>query len=382
MDGPKTMSSEVTAPCPSDEAVVEILSRLHAKPLFRFKCVSKTWHGLITDRLRCRKFPQTLQGFFSGDRGVNYGDHIDLSGRPVPLVDPCFSFLTKLPGIEKIVLLGSCNGLVLFGNRRVTDSYDSLGYIVCNPATEQWVAVPSSGWTPWEDGEDKEDPGDVSELWLVGLYHLEEVHTFSSVTGAWKRHQGIEGKAWFQWGLDAFVASVACPFNGMLHVSIRCEEQNMIVEVDGEGKPFKTMHWPANRGRIVLVGQSQGHLHCVSGRMEHKLVDMTELSIWVLEDYDADKWLFGKISGRFRFHWDVVAIHPYRGLLFFVDQWNWKLISYDMDKKEVRAICSLGHDHRRCNTQSQQHLLRSTEIVACGLLCGMSSNNLIFQWSS
>ena len=43
----------------------------------------------------------------------------------------------------------SCNGLLLFGHRRDSDSYDSLGYIVCNPATEQWVTVPSSGWKPF-----------------------------------------------------------------------------------------------------------------------------------------------------------------------------------------------------------------------------------------
>ncbi|XP_022679969.1 uncharacterized protein LOC111256352 [Setaria italica] len=134
MDCPNTnpKRSEVTVTCPSDDAIVEILSRLPAKLRFRFK-----------------KFPQTLEGFFFGGSPYeNYGHFVDLFGRPSPLVDASFSFLTGLPEIEKINLLGSCNGLLLFGHRRVSDMNDSLGYIVCNPATEQWVAVPSSGWTP------------------------------------------------------------------------------------------------------------------------------------------------------------------------------------------------------------------------------------------
>jgi hypothetical protein len=148
MDCPKTESGEVAVACPPDDSLVEIFSRLPAKPLFRCKCVSKNWCGLIADRLRCRKFPQTLEGFFAGDGVESYGGFI-CPERPVPLVDPSFSFLTKLPEIKKIVLLDSCNGLVLFGHRRVSDKYSSLGYIVCNPATEEWVSVPSSDWTPY-----------------------------------------------------------------------------------------------------------------------------------------------------------------------------------------------------------------------------------------
>jgi hypothetical protein len=49
-----------------DDALVEILSRLPAKYLCRSKCVSKAWRDLIVDRLRCRKLPLTLEGFFYG----------------------------------------------------------------------------------------------------------------------------------------------------------------------------------------------------------------------------------------------------------------------------------------------------------------------------
>ena len=43
-----------------------------------------------------------------------------------PLVDASFSFLTESPEIQKIDLLGSCNGLVLFGYGGVAKhTYDS-----------------------------------------------------------------------------------------------------------------------------------------------------------------------------------------------------------------------------------------------------------------
>uniref|UniRef100_A0A0A9GG52 F-box domain-containing protein n=1 Tax=Arundo donax TaxID=35708 RepID=A0A0A9GG52_ARUDO len=205
-----------------DDALVEIPSRLHAKPLCRFKCVSKAWCNLIADRLRCWKLPLTLEGFFYGvetqgvedsssyelcstdepfseygcddddcgdyigsedgdeficeddyddgnkdelicvdggskdadeggsnDRSLSrdvQGHFINVLGRPMPLVDPSFSFLTKQPGIENITLLDSCNGLLLFGHTRDLDNCVRPRYIVCNPAIEHWVLVPRSGF--------------------------------------------------------------------------------------------------------------------------------------------------------------------------------------------------------------------------------------------
>jgi hypothetical protein len=139
---------------------------------------SKPWCDLIADRLGCKDLPRSLQGFLcfqSGSRGggdgssdgaadANGGDpasnrdgmllrhgngrFINLLGKTMPLLDPSFTFLKEQPGIQAIELLGSCNGLLLFGHSRVSDTFDSLGYIVCNPVTEQWVAVPSTGRTP------------------------------------------------------------------------------------------------------------------------------------------------------------------------------------------------------------------------------------------
>ncbi|CAN6203239.1 unnamed protein product [Urochloa humidicola] len=138
-----------------DDAIVEILSSVPLRSIYRFKCVSKHWRDLIADPLHRKRLPQTLEGFFCSDGsgggndggGAGFrGQFINLPGRSAPLVDPSFSFLTKLPGIENLRLLGSCNGLLLFEHGIEHGSNPDMGpaYVVCNPATEEWVAVPNA----------------------------------------------------------------------------------------------------------------------------------------------------------------------------------------------------------------------------------------------
>ncbi|KAF6987989.1 hypothetical protein CFC21_005579 [Triticum aestivum] len=59
--------------CPAanltDDLVVEILSRLPARSVCRFKCVSTTWRDLISHPVNRTKLPQTLAGFFTKHDG-------------------------------------------------------------------------------------------------------------------------------------------------------------------------------------------------------------------------------------------------------------------------------------------------------------------------
>ncbi|CAN6203241.1 unnamed protein product [Urochloa humidicola] len=375
---PNPKRSEVTVACPSDDALVEILSRLPAKPRFRFKCVSKPWCDLIADRLRCRKFPQTLEGFFFGGKDdANYGHFVDLLGRDSPLIDASFSFLTELPEIEKINLLGSCNGLVLFGHRRISEMYGSLGYIVCNPATEQWVAVPSSGWTPSDSISEASctflifDPAVSSHFQLVQFTQdddgvmlqfwrdddddegVTEVRTYSSESGVWSGRTS-------KWGAYGWILSyLGSPFlNGMLHFNVGHEygKEDQIVAVDREVQKCRNIRWPEKRGEIVFVGQSQGLLHCISAHT--KTIETAELCVWVLEDYDTEEWVlkhsvsFAHLSGKLGrtdvFNFYFVSIHPDCNMVFFVRSESRKLMSYDMDSKEVCVLCTVvGSDYIR-----------------------------------
>ncbi|CAN6197124.1 unnamed protein product [Urochloa humidicola] len=397
-----------------DDALVEILSRLPAKFLCRSKCVSKAWCGLIADRLRCRKLPLTLEGFFYGcvygsnnedrddlfcgccderdsdsessdeddseddkeggsenngkgcseDNGKGCseggdgsggckdgcGHFINLLGESVPLVDPSLSILRKQPEIKNFTLLDSCNGLLLFGQTWYSAGGDTTSYIVYNPATEHWVPVPSSGFKsiPMEyygsDDDDEEscvltylmfDPVISSHFQLIEFCHNSEVallQTYSSETERW----GDKPRERRRW---------------------KKEGPELIAAIDEKGKTRKVIQWAEYRGFPVFVGQSRGLLHClsVSGHPDDNSCHMTELSVWVLDDYDAEKWnlkhtvsfseLFGKKSCQFATDYNVTAIHPDQNLVFFIQHWDYKLISYDMDRKEVCALRTVGRDY-------------------------------------
>ncbi|OEL28192.1 hypothetical protein BAE44_0010787 [Dichanthelium oligosanthes] len=306
-----------------DDALVEILSRVPARSIHRFKCVSKPWRDLIADPLNRKRLPQTLEGFFFSDGAAAAaagfrGRFIGLPGRSAPPVDPSFSFLTKLPGIQNIKLLGSCNGLLLFehGGNPAT----APAYAVCNPATEEWVAVPSAG---------RPSPGPLLEARTDLIFdpavspHFHLVHI--------------------------------CQKDFLGEIEVRAYSSEAKVWSD---RASQQSRWQDEDQRICLpfVGQSQGRLHCVGGLVEREgdRVKWSGLSIWVLEDYDIEEWvlkhrvsfleLFGQMNCLDGYSSIVLAIHPDRNLVFILQNSNQKLISYDMDSKELQVFHTLAHN--------------------------------------
>ncbi|CAL5090929.1 unnamed protein product [Urochloa decumbens] len=405
--GRSKRSSSAASSLPEDP-LVEILSRVPGKSLCRFKCVSKAWYGLIADLLRHKKLPETLEGFFffvsdrcdgdsgsadgdaedsGGDGGDDddnnfrrraYGYFADVLGRSVRPVESCFPFLSevRVPGIENIRLLHHCNGLLLFGY--IQEPEESLNYIVSNPATQQWVAVPSS------DGNQSSlthgtlsslifDPAASSYFHLVQIKDEEEipVQVYSSKSGVWS----CVGREWKpEWGCDdLYIAPDPCGayVNGMLYV-VLYGIMDRIAEMDVEGNTRKTIPVPLQEEDeeeengfwqfTDYVGQSQGRLHCIyhadqSYLEEHPPEKRSyELFIWVLEDFETQQWvlkdtvsflhLFGKRICRIFKDYNVVAIHPDHNLVYLVQHCNRKLISYNMDTKEVRHLCTLEQGYR------------------------------------
>lgn len=189
------------------------------------------------------------------------------------------------------MLLDSCNGLLLFGHRWGSGTHDSRGYIVCNPVTEQWVAVPTSGWTPSPpekvvDGDDDceidahtflhFDTSVSSHFCLVRFWHwqdgivesVEGVRTYSSQTGLcsdtsskwrhWEQEGGCKQSGYF--GAMENPSYGGAFVNGMLHFifyQFRREEFE-IVAVDGEGKRCRVIRWPEKHrfGNAAFIGQS------------------------------------------------------------------------------------------------------------------------------
>ncbi|CAL5089008.1 unnamed protein product [Urochloa decumbens] len=323
------------------DPLVEILSRVPAKSVCRFKCVSKAWRDLISDPHHRKKLPQAMQGLFcetykkSGD--LHCFSFIDLTARSMPPdIDPSFSFLTEQPGIHSLHFSDSCNGLVLFNHLEGQNSA-RLGYIVCNPTTKEWKAF-----------QVEEDEKILS------------VYGYSSETGAWCENQideqGEEGQL-EGWRRFNFLLGnpQPCPFvNGFLHLIVLDKDQMKIVALDVQGKARRMISVPHVHDRsnwMCCFGQSQGQLHYITQETLHAREQKYKLSIWVLQDYDAQEWVlkgtvnshevFGDNSGRGGTEdFEVVGIHQHRNVVFFICPLGHKLMAYNMDREELSTIAS------------------------------------------
>ncbi|CAO2165302.1 unnamed protein product [Urochloa humidicola] len=373
MDCPNPKRSAAAVPRLLEDAVLEILGRLPARSVHRFKCVSQRWCDLIADPIHRKRLPQTLEGFFCSDAENYYGEFICLPGITAPLLDPSLSLLTKMAGSNKnIRLLHCCNGLLLFGHDAGWGKYGKSGYIVCNPATEQWVAVPSAGIPSPKDCAPAYiifDPAVSSHFhlfhfWENDNYGVTEARTYSSETGVWtncasKQMRWQEGGGWKQWLNGAATCMGNTFLNGMLHFIIFHHYIGMylIAGVGWEGKTCRAISWPDNHvSGALFLGQSQGHLYCMS-RYE-KGEYQSGISIWVLQDYNKEEWvlkhnvsfmkLFGQSKCRIHVDYNVVTIHPDCNWVFLVHHRNRKLIAYDMDSKKVHALSTFRHSYGFC----------------------------------
>ena len=334
----------------TDDLIVEILSRLPAKSICRFKCVSWHWYGLITNPEHRKKIPQTLSGFFyPSDRWTpedpvrTLPDFVDIVRDEEPFSDPSLTFMASYRSIIPKIC---CNGLLFCFCWKVSPR-DECDLVVCNPATEKWVVVPDSvdesialkyhfvfdpaispHFQVFEITDADEDYG-----------YIGDVNIYSSETGAWScRGNG--------WGDELQLVDRGGVFlNGMLHL---LTYDFKILAVDTKGEKWRTIPLmePMTvscfcRGPLAFIGQSQGRLYYINMRA----ADTSKLSVWILEDYDSGEWIFrynistaqifGEKNLMFERDYALIAIHPESNLVFFVCRCEDLLISYDMDRGKV-----------------------------------------------
>ncbi|XP_025795633.1 F-box protein At5g07610-like isoform X2 [Panicum hallii] len=318
----------------TDDLIVEILSRLPVKSICRFKCVSRHWHGLISHPEHRKTLPQTLSGFFYPRNLLNHEDAITeipdfvgiSRGEELPFLDPSLPFL---PGYRWIRPEDSSGGLLLC-NCWKENPRDEFNYVVCNPATDKWVVLP-------------EAPDDLSSVSTIRLgfdpaisshFHvfqlLEEdqygyitgLNIYSSETGVWSHKEN-------GWSDEVVpVDSRGVFMNEMLHL---ISYDVTILTVDTEGKTWRTIPLLESmgfenfcKGPVAFLGQSQGRL-CYMNTRKHIA---SKISVWILEDYSAGRWIFkynistsqifGEVDLMMELDYALIAIHPEANVIFFV----------------------------------------------------------------
>uniref|UniRef100_A0A0D9WDC5 F-box domain-containing protein n=1 Tax=Leersia perrieri TaxID=77586 RepID=A0A0D9WDC5_9ORYZ len=347
----------------TDDLLVEILSRVPYKSLIRSKLVSPRWRRVISDPNHRNRLPRyhldtTLAGFFNSESFIN------VRGEGRPLFDPSFPFLPKCDNLN---ILDSCNDLLLCRCERSTHPWRfEFDYLVVNPATEKWVALPDSGWSDrsqtaylgfdpvvssshfhvfkFVEDRDEDDDWNVHHV-DYGLY-VEGAQIYSSKTGMWTRRDN-------DWGYtNHHFKSVF--FNSMLHLITK---EYVVAAVDVEGNTWRTIPMPQSLSELkpFYGHNSEGFINLARGCLYFVHTNRYErhnLSVWVLEDYNSGEWilkhtvshlhLFGTEIILFGLHYKVVSIDPERNAIFSVLPQDRKVISYEMDSREVHFICELG----------------------------------------
>ncbi|KAM0824083.1 hypothetical protein ACQ4PT_070444 [Festuca glaucescens] len=142
----------------TDDLIVEILSRLPARSVHRLKCVSPSWRDLIADPVHRKKLPHTLAGFLYNtyarvDPRFHDFHFADVSIGAATPIDPSLRFLPR-DKYWYVAQLDACNGLLLCRSYMPSspsakdDDVVESRYILCNPATERWLHLPSHPKVP------------------------------------------------------------------------------------------------------------------------------------------------------------------------------------------------------------------------------------------
>lgn len=338
--------------CPAasltDDLIVEILSRLPARSVCRFKCVSTAWRDFISAHYR--KLPQTLAGFFTmhdAEDSMGSVPHFtNVSGRDGSLVPSSFDFLPN-----RIYLQDSCNGLILCSYW--ANPGDDFFCFVCNPATENWMQLPgflfrgkwrslSLGFNPIASPHFYVfQPFDDHDTLVAGVqvYSSETGQTVRKIT-EWDNRIGHTA---------AFSVNVF--LNGYQHY---LTYDPAIAVVDTQANVRWSIPVPDKKDD-GFIQQSQGCLYYANFEADDE-DQVVRLVVYVLEDYDNQQWtlkhsaeaeyVLRRPSSNLARDFEFVAIHPDCNMIFYTVGWNKTLMSYDMDRRLVQVICTLGQDTR------------------------------------
>ncbi|XP_057983504.1 F-box protein At1g49990-like [Malania oleifera] len=292
-----------------DNMLLEILARVPVKALFAFKCVSKRWCCLISQPSFARTYVRrriespkeyppawTLLYQFTYGRGFS-----DIPPDPESLRRLC-SGAHKSPGLSVLVpplhvshnrvltILASSNGLLL-------SRLD--GYFVCNPITQQWVALPLPPHRlkyVIEGFVTQAEDGIVAAYKVVRMERLCEntrvlnIEIFASETGEWKSYRAFTPNS------VQLLDYRPVLYNGLLHwydIGYRM----VGYDPNGSSDRCRLINLPRTEESILLnekysgitrfcqvSGESLRYFEVIQG------VEKPSLRVWGLRNYETGEW--------------------------------------------------------------------------------------------
>ncbi|PKU62869.1 F-box protein At5g49610-like [Dendrobium catenatum] len=324
----------------ADDLLMEILTKLPVKCIYRCKCVSRSWRRLIADRYVTAGLPLIFSGmFYRSVLGAlkfkpKYGCNCNGSFQETD-----FSYL---PFYHNSSIIYCSNGLLLFYSRILSVFH------VCNPTTKIWAALPKPRGKSHHSilAFDAYKSPYYKVVCFSGTQAQGgQLEVFSSETGQWVEHN-------LNWGVDTNnLSDIMHYFHGVLYV---LAFPGHVACIDLEKMCCSVIELPEDIKINVFLGNSGGFLHCA-------INDGNELRIWVLQGM---KWVLKNrvsISRILKWNGDCrdmsyiafwrherfnfLAFHPKEDVVFL-----WvlgKLVSYDLCKNRFGLVCELGTEKER-----------------------------------
>ncbi|KAF9594515.1 hypothetical protein IFM89_031633 [Coptis chinensis] len=356
---PTISSSSITRITDLDDYILaEIITKLPIKHMIGCQSVSRLWcnvissicipkitsspvYGLLFNTRRIFSDPQIEKGPWSFACINSLGEKVGLPN--ASLVESCLG--RRLPfDHSPNSLLDCCNGMLLFFDR------SSMQFYVCNPSTEQYIAIPNSpqSHVP-QDGALFFDP------------HFKIVH----ISGSYPR-LNIYSQATHKWSVynldldpcvtDSFWSPRYVFLDGLLY-NLSMSGHLVIIDLQQiDSRAIKLPDIVVAGNLIGCLGVSQGILH-YSWSDKHSnmsvwmLVQRGDTKEWVVKHTISLDYYYEHPSLAFHSPWfSVFAFHPTSDILFAGSLGE--LFCYDPSTKRLEIICRVREDIVICSGQS------------------------------
>ncbi|XP_077252506.1 F-box protein At5g49610-like [Tasmannia lanceolata] len=348
-----------------DDMLMEIFSRLPAKSLFRFKCVSKAWCNLISNDSFQKRLLLTMSGLCFRTRVIIY---------PNPMIqqkEPIFSHgkardgsilklsLSFLPFHPNFRIIDCCNGLILC----ICGGPKGVTYYICNPVTKEWVALPKPHKRLFLDRASLAYDPSVSPHYKVvcltvpinlQVNNYISLEIFYSDSGKW-----VESNMLCDPITERLQSQGAVFLNGILHMVAMDFPNHHNIGINLKEENCRRIECPESERYGGLLGKCKG-------RLQYAIYDYSGLRIWTLKDCYSNEWvlkhetsiqtLVEKLSllpichpscyRGYSFH--LLAFHPDFELLFLGT--SCQTYSYNLDSTSLEEIYSVGceGDYKSC----------------------------------
>nr|XP_043607670.1 F-box/kelch-repeat protein At3g06240-like [Erigeron canadensis] len=290
------------------DIITDILYRLPAKSIGRFRCVSKSWLSLLSDP----KFIKTHRNTLNQNHLIFISNNYSLYSLPSHqnheenvLLKPT-KIQLELPHVE-FNLQGSCNGLVLVS----ADDFDyDHTLVVFNPTTREFVELPVSGYEMVDDlleidimyGFGYDSVADDYKVVTISYFHYNylispdvmSVHVYSLRTNTWKSvidspYDHSHGKSLSGVFVNGFLHWIAKEKGGSDH------HLSVIVAFSIADEKFSQVPLPTYEGDDIMSKND-----CKLVALGEKLAIFLEMEgvVWLMDEYGlGESWTKIIING-------------------------------------------------------------------------------------